>query len=535
MKKLILFTLFAIGLIGGAGAQTQLTGSLSNGLVAYYPFNGNANDSILSNNILTTGVSYTANQFGYLNSAILFTNHVINLNSANNIQITGSSDRTISFWFNPQTTNSYIRLGWGTDSLAAQFILQSRVDGIWFTAYYNDITADLNNPLNINQWAMYTITYSGSSNIVKAYINGYEVAPSSFYPSGTNLAYQLNTSAAPLWIQAYEGCSLSDLAIYNRALSSNEIASLYAMQSTQDEDAYLVQSLPTNSVFFSALAANTNFVAALASSITASSNNYGISQVGPQGATGPAGPQGPAGLNGAIGATGPQGPQGQTGATGPQGPVGATGVFDPTVLTNTAFLTGLASNPVFLNALSAQIQNGSNNYGIVVRQNQTLNFPAIGTITYSTNARVTLAAISSSGLSPITYSVANSSVAAIISNNILVINGAGSTTVTASQAGNPLYYPVSAAQTLKVNPITQTISFPAITPQLLSETAVLTLNATSSANLPITYIVGNTAIATNRLSNTLTLLGTGTTTVTATNVGTQNYTPAGATQTLIVK
>jgi hypothetical protein len=133
MKKLILFTLFAIGLIGGAGAQTQLTGSLSNGLVAYYPFNGNANDSILSNNILTTGVSYTANQFGYLNSAILFTNHVINLNSANNIQITGSSDRTISFWFNPQTTNSYIRLGWGTDSLAAQFILQSRVDGIWFT------------------------------------------------------------------------------------------------------------------------------------------------------------------------------------------------------------------------------------------------------------------------------------------------------------------------------------------------------------------------------------------------------------------
>jgi len=300
----------------------------------------------------------------------------------------------------------------------------------------------------------------------------------------------------------------------------------------------LVSGFLTNNSFLSGVASNTNFLGALAAAITSSPRTYGILQQGPaglngtNGATGPVGPQGPQGIQGLPGATGATGPQGPAGLNGSNG---ATGVFDPTVLTNTAFLTGLASNPVFLNALSDQIKNGSNNYGIVVRQNQTLNFPAIGPITYSTNSRVTLAATSSSGLSSITYSVANSSVATITSNNILVINGAGSTTVTASQAGTPLYYPVSATQNLKVNPITQTISFPAITPQLLSKTAVLTLNATSSANLPITYIVGNTAIATNRLSNTLTLKGTGTTTVTATNIGTQNYTPAGATQTLIVK
>ncbi len=253
---------------------------------------------------------------------------------------------------------------------------------------------------------------------------------------------------------------------------------------------------------------------------------------GPIGLTGPVGPQGPAGLNGAVGATGPQG---LTGATGPQGPVGPTGVFNPTVLTNTAFLTGLASNPVFLNALSAQIQNGSNNFGLAVKQSQTLTFPAIATVTYATNApKITLLATSSSGLTNVTYTSANGSVATIVSNT-MTIAGAGSTTITASQIGNALWNPVSASQTFVVNPITQTLSFPAIPIQLSVAGQKVILNASSSAKLtPITYSVGNTAIA-SVSSNTLTILGAGTTTVTATNVGTQNYTPAGAVQTLIVR
>jgi hypothetical protein len=202
--------------------------------------------------------------------------------------------------------------------------------------------------------------------------------------------------------------------------------------------------------------------------------------------------------------------------------------------TNTTFISNLASNPVFINAIITQILNNSNNYGIVVRQNQSLTFPVIAPIIYSNNARVPLAAISSSGLA-LDYSSAHTSVATIVSNNTLLIMGAGSTTITASQAGNPLYYPVSATRTLTVNPINQTISFPSIAPQTRSKTSVLTLSAASSARLPVTYIVANTAIATNRTSNSLTLIGTGTTTVTATNAGSQNYTPGGAIQTLIVK
>ncbi len=65
-----------------------------------------------------------------------------------------------------------------------------------------------------------------------------------------------------------------------------------------------------------------------------------ISLVGPQGATGAAGPQGPIGATGNTGATGPQGPIGLTGAPGPQGNTGATGAQGPQGPQGTAGLDG---------------------------------------------------------------------------------------------------------------------------------------------------------------------------------------------------
>jgi hypothetical protein len=63
----------------------------------------------------------------------------------------------------------------------------------------------------------------------------------------------------------------------------------------------------------------------------------GVSLVGPQGATGPAGAQG---LKGDTGATGAQGPKGDTGATGLQGPGGATGTTGPTGATGNGIISG---------------------------------------------------------------------------------------------------------------------------------------------------------------------------------------------------
>jgi hypothetical protein len=79
---------------------------------------------------------------------------------------------------------------------------------------------------------------------------------------------------------------------------------------------------------------------------------------------------------------------------------------------------------------------------------QTLRFSAIPAQTYSTFKSVTLGATASSKL-PVSYSVANTGVA-IVSNNVLLLLGAGSTTVTATQEGNSVYLPISATQPLIV-------------------------------------------------------------------------------------
>jgi hypothetical protein len=117
---------------------------------------------------------------------------------------------------------------------------------------------------------------------------------------------------------------------------------------------------------------------------------------------------------------------------------------------NPEFVAALAKNPAFLTALANQIIAGPNQYGIAIKQNQTLLFPVIPTQTYHRfNKTLTLAATSSAMLTPITYTSSNVAVATI-SGNIVTLKGKGSTTITASQVGNGHYDQASAKQVLKV-------------------------------------------------------------------------------------
>ena len=118
---------------------------------------------------------------------------------------------------------------------------------------------------------------------------------------------------------------------------------------------------------------------------------------------------------------------------------------------NPEFVAALAKNPAFLTALANQIIAGPNQYGIAIKQNQTLLFPVIPTQTYRLfNKTLTLAATSSAMLTPITYTSSNVAVATI-SGKIVTLKGKGSTTITASQVGNGHYDQASAKQVLKVN------------------------------------------------------------------------------------
>ena len=293
------------------------------------------------------------------------------------------------------------------------------------------------------------------------------------------------------------------------------------------------QTSPTNIAYVRAVATNPSFLSALANAFTSSPSTYGILQQGPQGIQGIQGPVGSVGPQGPKGDMGDAGATGPIGLTGPQGIQGPVGVFDPTVLTNTAFLRGLASNPVFLNALSSQILNGSNNYGVAIKQNQSLNFPAIPALTITQGKKFTNAVTATSGLTVIQTS--NNSAVATVSGNVLTLIGSGSTTITATQAGNALWNPVTTSQSLIVHKGIQTLTFTPIKPQTFKTYATLTLSSTSSARLnTTTYSIDNGSVG-SISNNVLLILGRGTATITARNSGDAYFAPAFATQTLIVK
>jgi hypothetical protein len=117
----------------------------------------------------------------------------------------------------------------------------------------------------------------------------------------------------------------------------------------------------------------------------------------------------------------------------------------------------------------------------------------------------------------------------------VTIVGAGSTTITASQSGSSNFNAATAVtQTLTVNKANQTITFNSLAPKTFGD-ADFTLTATASSGLtPITYNSSSPGVATVS-GNTVTIVGAGSTVITASRSGNANYNDAIAVpQTLTV-
>ena len=86
-------------LAGVATAQCQSW--LTNGLVAYYPFNGNANDAAGTNNGIVNGAALTTNRFGNANKAYYFngTSAFVGINYSEIFNFNPTGELTISTWF----------------------------------------------------------------------------------------------------------------------------------------------------------------------------------------------------------------------------------------------------------------------------------------------------------------------------------------------------------------------------------------------------------------------------------------------------
>jgi len=193
------------------------------GLVAYYPFNGNANDeSGHGNNGTVNGATLTTDRFGKVNKAYSFDgSQYISVSDANNLDLTNNF--TISVWIN---VNTFVYLGGIVSkyqsNAAYGYTLRLSKNSPYKKINFSEFEGV--NFLSASFW--YHIVGMVKNGAAMIYVNG------SLDASGIPGTLQANSD--PLRIgedfQAnarYFKGKIDDIRIYNRALTDQEIQVLY--------------------------------------------------------------------------------------------------------------------------------------------------------------------------------------------------------------------------------------------------------------------------------------------------------------------
>ncbi|HOZ51733.1 MAG TPA: putative Ig domain-containing protein, partial [Chitinophagaceae bacterium] len=164
---------------------------------------------------------------------------------------------------------------------------------------------------------------------------------------------------------------------------------------------------------------------------------------------------------------------------------------------------------------------------------QVINFSPIASKVFG-DADFLLSATGGNSGNPIIYTSSNTTVASIVSNTV-TIQGAGSTVITASQAGNANYFAATnVSQTLDVLQAPQEILFSPLPSKLITDPPFALSAVGGGSGNGIVYSSSNPLVA-SVSGNIVTIVGAGSTLITASQSGNSNYLPAPDTvQNLVV-
>lgn len=278
MKKTVYLLACALCALLALPAAAQVPSYVpTDGLVGWWPFNGNANDESGNGfNGTVIGATLTTDRNGNANSAYYF-NYYQEIQTQFNL-ISGSQSRTFSFWMknsNGQKTISPLWYGGNPDQpqLGAAFnILFNRNETLDQCGCWPDIIQGVGlgadwvyylKQLSTgdNQWHFYvfTLNQGDAFSEVQIFVDGNLLTSGENFNYNGNAANVVNTVAiTPLiigksWANiAYPSDIqmrapteyLDDIAIYNRALSPEEITALYTGQPVNPPTA--CNPLPSN-------------------------------------------------------------------------------------------------------------------------------------------------------------------------------------------------------------------------------------------------------------------------------------------------
>ena len=238
---------------------------LSQGLVIYYPFQGNLRDeSGFRNDVVLAGSNLTSGRSDAENSA-LQVGIEDGAKSENNVGITGNSNFTVSFWMkptqHPEFPEAFV-IGWG--AIPTQV---GTVSHFYYRPYQNGANLDIDeghvgarvqsHTANLTGiWSHITYTYHSANRSLAIYRNGvlqttnYQTYNMELHNLGDSKLYLgATTKTGDHPPDEYGGRGLAgildDVRVYNRTLTGAEVRELYVAEAL-DETAPQISLLGEN-------------------------------------------------------------------------------------------------------------------------------------------------------------------------------------------------------------------------------------------------------------------------------------------------
>ncbi len=214
--------------------QVDAQSFLTNGLVAYYPLNGNANDaSGHGNNGTLAGVTFAPDRFGRTNGAASFLGNSDSKITIYSTNLNLAPELTVSAWinfatgagtFNPRifSTSGY--------EIGTQTTAGDRYAFFDNTTLSTAPAANSSNTISAGSW--WQIVGVRAGNQLLLYVNGVAVGSTQTTPAPDYSRGFLPTIAENCGngLDNFAGL-INDVRVYNRALSSLEVQLLYAYES----------------------------------------------------------------------------------------------------------------------------------------------------------------------------------------------------------------------------------------------------------------------------------------------------------------